>query len=192
MTDAVATDGALWQAASLRPDAFGILFDRHADAVYNHCFRRTGSWSTAEDLMSGVFLDAWRRRRDVRLDVDGSILPWLLAVANNAIRNQRRFLRRQHRLMTRLPPALPLAGDGTDSIIDRVDSQRQMQVVLDAIQDLSDAEKDVLSLCVWSELSYEAAAVALGIPVGTVRSRLSRARQKLRTKVDVDDKAPAI
>src|SRR5690606_11322289 len=56
------TDGDLWQkAAKGDPSAFGALFERHADAVYNHCFRRTGSWEAAEDLTSVVFLEAWRR-----------------------------------------------------------------------------------------------------------------------------------
>jgi len=78
-------DSELWRrAAGHDGTAFGELFERHADAVYLHCFRRTASWSTAEELTSVVFLEAWRRRRAVRLDTD-SILPWLLAVANNAI-----------------------------------------------------------------------------------------------------------
>jgi RNA polymerase sigma-70 factor, ECF subfamily len=58
------------------PSGFGRLFERHGRAVYNYCFRRTADWSAAEDLTSVVFLEAWRRRKDLRLDGD-SLLPWL-------------------------------------------------------------------------------------------------------------------
>ena len=78
------SDGDLWSQASAHEGAaFAELFERHSEAVYNHCFRRTGSWSLAEDLTSVAFLHAWRRRNQVKLHGD-SILPWLLAVANNA------------------------------------------------------------------------------------------------------------
>ena len=77
------SDSELWRRAALHdPGAFGDLFDRHAGRVHNHCFRRTADWSLAEDLTSVVFLEAWRKRKQVRLYQD-SVLPWLLAVANN-------------------------------------------------------------------------------------------------------------
>src|ERR1035437_7811734 len=81
------TDLELWQRAAAHDGAaFGQLFERHSRAVYNHCFRRTASWSSAEDLTSIVWAEAWRRRKDVRLHGE-SILPWLLAVANTCLRN---------------------------------------------------------------------------------------------------------
>lgn len=173
------TDGELWRkAAKGDPSAFGALFERHADAVYNHCFRRTGSWSAAEDLASVVFLEAWRRRRDVSLSGE-SILPWLLAVANNVVRNRDRSLRRHRRLLTKLPPAV-VAPDPADEAVSRVDDERAMRRVLQVFSRLLPDEQDVLALCVWAGLSYTDAAVALGVPVGTVRSRLSRARDHLR------------
>lgn len=172
------TDGQLWDSAGADPTAFGELFERHADSVYSHCFRRVGSWTAAEDLTSVVFLEAWRRRRDVRLSGD-SILPWLLAVANNALRNRNRSLRRHRRLLAKLPAAT-LAPDPADDVADRVDDERRMTRVLVALNRLNVHEQDVLVLCVWDGLDYAAAAVALGVPVGTVRSRLSRARQHLR------------
>ncbi len=70
---AVPTDRDLWAAATAGDgEAFGRIFDRHCRAVYNHCFRRTGSWSTAEDLTSVVFLEAWRRHREVELHGDSA------------------------------------------------------------------------------------------------------------------------
>lgn len=170
-------DESLWARAHDSPTAFGELYERHADSVYNHCFRRTGSWSIAQDLTSTVFLDAWRRRREVRL-VGDSILPWLLAVANNAIRNSARSRRRYLRLLERLPAEDKVADHSEDAVA-RIDSERRMQRVLVAFGHLTAAEQDVLSLCGWAGLSYEDAAAALGIPVGTVRSRLSRSREKL-------------
>ncbi|WP_407671474.1 RNA polymerase sigma factor [Parafrankia elaeagni] len=74
--------------------AFGCLFRRHFTAVYAYCFHRLGSWSAAEDASSVVFLEAWRRRADAVV-VSGSLRPWLLGVATNVMRNQRRAARRR-------------------------------------------------------------------------------------------------
>lgn len=172
-------DGDLWQqAADGDPSAFGALFERHINAVYTHCFRRTGSWSAAEDLASVVFLEAWRRRREVSLSGD-SILPWLLAVSNNVVRNRDRSLRRHRRLLAKLPAAV-VSPDPAEEAVSRVDDERAMRRVLEVFSRLLPDEQDVLALCVWAGLSYADAAVALGVPVGTVRSRLSRARDHLR------------
>lgn len=173
------SDADLWMRVSKHdPAAFRELFERHSSAVYNHCFRRTASWSSAQDLTSVVFLEAWRRRRDVRLSED-SILPWLLAVANNASRNRDRSLRRHRRLLAKLPSAM-LVPDPADEVAGRIDDERAMSRVLSVWSHLTQPEQDVLALCVWAELSYADAAVALGVPIGTVRSRLARARDHLR------------
>lgn len=174
------SDGDLWSLAAHDHDgdAFGVLFDRHADAVYAHCFRRTASWSVAEDLTSVVFMEAWRRRTDVRLS-GNSILPWLLAVANNATRNAERSLRRHKRLLAALPPP-EAVSDIAEDAARRADSERAMRSVRELLAALAAPEREVLELCDWAGLSYAQAAVALDVPVGTVRSRLSRARQHLR------------
>ncbi len=176
----LATDQELWSYAAGRQagSAFGELFERHADAVYVHCFRRTGSWSVAEDLTSTVFLEAWRRRKHVRFAGD-SALPWLLAVANNATRNAERALRRYRRLLAKLPPP---AGDPdiADEAAIRVDQERAARRVLGMLGGLPERDREILALCDWSGVSYAAAAAVLRIPEGTVRSRLSRARQHIR------------
>lgn len=173
------TDSELWcRAAANDPTAFGALFERHADAIYTHCFRRTASWSAAEDLTSVVFLEAWRRRREVALSGE-SILPWLLAVANNASRNRDRAMRRHRRLLAKLPAAGTIP-DPADDAVTRLDDEQRMQRVLQVFNQLNPPEQDVLALCLWAGLSYTDAAVALRIPVGTVRSRLARARGRLR------------
>src|SRR5712691_8826257 len=98
------SDLELWERAR-RGDhaAFGALFTRHARPVYNFCFRRTADWALAEDLTSAVFLEGWRRREQVRL-AGPSALPWLLGVATNLLRNQRRSLRRYRGALARLSP----------------------------------------------------------------------------------------
>jgi RNA polymerase sigma factor (sigma-70 family) len=171
------TDLNLWtQARRGDVDAFGRLFERHARAIYNFCFRRTADWSTAEDLTSLVFLEAWRRR-DTELLPD-KVLPWLYGIATNVVRNRRRASRRHAAALARFaPPDAPT--DFTEEILDRLDDERQMAKVLRLVSRLPRAQQDVLALCVWTGLSYEDASLALGVPVGTVRSRLARARARL-------------
>ena len=186
-----ASDQELWSLAADQHagPAFGELFERHADRIYAHCFHRTGSWSMAEDLTSVVFLEAWRRRREVRFSGD-SVLPWLLAVANNATLNAQRTLRRHRRLLVKLPPA----GDEPDIAEDavrRVDTERAAAHLLCALDGLREPEREVLALCDWAGLSYAEASDALGVPAGTIRSRLSRARQHLRDLVDGGTEASA-
>ncbi len=82
------SDAALWlRSRDGDADAFGLLFERHATAIYNFCFRRIGDWAAAEDLLSIVFLEAWRRR-DKELPPD-KVLPWLYGIATNVVRNRR-------------------------------------------------------------------------------------------------------
>lgn len=177
------SDGQLWSRASGERDgeAFGELFARHMNAVYNHCFRRTGSWSAAEDLTSVVFLEAWRKRRDVRLAGE-SLLPWLLAVANNATRNADRSLRRYRRLLGKLPESGSVP-DIADDAAGRADDERAMRLILAELRALGEPEREVIALVDWAGLSYAEAAAALGVPVGTVRSRLNRAREHLRGRL---------
>lgn len=175
------SDSDLWQQATERDGAaFGLLFRRHGRTVYNHCFRRTASWAEAEDLTSTVFLEAWRRRRDVRFYSE-SVLPWLLAVANNMMRNAGRAKRRHQRFLTKLPEP-PEVTDFVDDLAHRVDDERAMAGILAAISHLRIEEQEAIALCDWAGLSYDAAANALGVPVGTIRSRLSRAHHRLRDR----------
>jgi RNA polymerase sigma factor (sigma-70 family) len=154
-----------------------VLFERHARPIYSYCFRRVGNWTEAEDLLSVVFLEAWRRR-DVHL-ADGMVLRWLYGVATNVRRNASRSHRRYQRALRRMPPPKP-TPDFSSDVGSRLDDEMQMQVALALVGRLREEEQDVFRLCGWSELSYEEAAAALRVPVGTVRSRLSRARAHLR------------
>jgi RNA polymerase sigma factor (sigma-70 family) len=159
-------------------DEFGVLFEEHARAVYNHAFRLTGNWSAAEEVVSLTFLEAWRLRGTVRPE-GGSLLPWLLGIALNVARNVSRAARRQQAALSRLPKA-PDVPDFADDLAGRLDDAERLQHLHAALNGLRRTERDVLALCVWSGLNYAEAAEALGVPVGTVRSRLSRARRKLQ------------
>jgi len=159
-------------------NAFGALFEQNARAVYNHAFRLTGNWSTAEDVVSLTFLEAWRLRGTIRPEGD-SLLPWLLGIAVNVARNVSRATRRHQAAMNRLPAA-PEVPDFADELAGRLDDTARLEVVRTALSRLRRGEQDVIALCVWADLSYAEAAEALGVPVGTVRSRLSRARRRLQ------------
>ncbi len=173
------SDRELWvRAAEHDGEAFEELFRRHGPAIYNHCFRRTASWSTAEELTSVVFLQAWRKRRKVRFYSD-SVLPWLLAVANNVLRDTFRSQRRQRRLLAKVPPLPPVTFEEDAS--QRLDDERRMAQVLESVRSLRLEEQEVIRLCNWTGLSQSEAAAILGIPAGTVRSRLARAHDHIRT-----------
>lgn len=174
---AEASDRALLQASSNGDDrAFASLYDRHARKIYNYLFRRLADWSEAEDLTAVVFLEAFRRRADAVL-VEGELSPWLYGVATNVLRNRRRAQWRHRRLLAQLAgePRRPAGSD----LHERLEATEQMRSVLERIRTLPRSQQDVVALCVWSGLTYEEAAAALGVPVGTVRSRLARARASL-------------
>ncbi|MEV1174378.1 RNA polymerase sigma factor [Nonomuraea sp. NPDC049784] len=157
--------------------AFGELFDDCAKSVYNHAFRLTANWSTAEDVMALTFLEAWRLRS--RIDPEGgSLRPWLLGIATNVARNVRRAARRHDDALVRLPRGEEVP-DFADEVVGRIDDAERLAAVRQAYGRLRRQEQDVFALCVWAGLDYAQAAEALGVPVGTVKSRLSRARKKL-------------
>jgi len=163
-------------------EAFGELYEQYARAVYNHAFRLTGDWSVAEDVMSATFLDAWRTREKIEAE-GGSLRPWLLGIATNKAHNANRGVRRRFAFLARVPVPEPVE-DFAEEAAGRIDDARRLAAVHRAIRGLRRQEQEVLALCVWSGLDYQQTADALGIPVGTVRSRLSRARAKLRHLTD--------
>ena len=187
------SDRALWQQAREGDgSAFGTLFERHAGRIYNYCFRRTADWAQAEDLTSSTFLVAWRSHGRAPLQAE-SALPLLYGIATNALRNQRRSLRRRREALARLPLERVEETDLAEDASTRLDDQAAMRQLLRLFARLPGREQDVIALCDWSGLSYEDAAAALDIPIGTVRSRLSRGRRRLRElattggpEVDVD------
>ncbi|MEU9250562.1 RNA polymerase sigma factor [Streptomyces sp. NPDC048270] len=157
---------------------FAEIYDAHAQAVYAHAVRMTADRTGAEDIVSLTFLEAWRLRDT--LDSVTSHRAWLFGVATNVIRNTRRAARRHRDAIARLPPpdAVP---DVADAVVSRIADAAQAAATLAVLKRLRRTDREVLLLHVWSGLSHDEVAQACGVPVGTVRSRLSRTRARLRT-----------
>jgi RNA polymerase sigma factor (sigma-70 family) len=173
------SDRRLWErAVEGQASAFGELFERHASSVYNYLFRRCGNWATAQDLTSVVFLELWRKRADISLE-RASALPLLLGVATNVLRNRRRAERRHKAALERMPVPADSWSPHED-VVEKMAEEQRMQELLAVLDQLPKREQDLIVLCVWMELSYEEAADVLCIPVGTVGSRLSRGKWRLR------------
>ncbi|MEU9042678.1 MULTISPECIES: RNA polymerase sigma factor [unclassified Kitasatospora] len=158
--------------------AFGELFDDAAGDLYRYAVRATGDWAVAEDVVQLTFLEAWRLRRTLCED-GGAVRPWLFGIAANVLRNRARAARRHRAAMERLPER-EVVPDFADELVGRLDDSAQLAAAQRALAGLRKAEREVFGLCVWAGLDYASAAEALGVPIGTVRSRLSRARTKLR------------
>lgn len=174
------------------PDAFGQLFDEHAAAVYRHAARLTGHGrhgAVADDIVSLTFLEAWRLRERV-LPGEASLRPWLLGIATNVARNTARAGRRHQAALARIPPPGP-APDIADEVVQRMADAAELAAAHRALGQLRRGEREVFTLCVWEGLSAAAAAEALGVAVGTVRARLSRARKRLRRLTESELEAGA-
>jgi RNA polymerase sigma factor (sigma-70 family) len=155
------------------PDAFGDLFNEFARRIYNYAYRLLSDWSAAEEVVSMTFLEAWRRRASIEPD-GGSLLPWLLGIATNHARGFSRARRRYRAALSRLPPPSP-EPDFSDAVATRIDDNALFTAAQAALDGLRRSEREVLALCVDAELDYASIAEVLNVPVGTVRSRLSRA-----------------
>ncbi|WP_338678123.1 RNA polymerase sigma factor [Streptomyces sp. SCSIO 30461] len=160
------------------PEAFREMFQDHAQMVYRHAVRVSGDWAVAQDVVSLTFLEAWRLRGKLR-DEGDTPRPWLMGIATNVLRNAARAARRHDRVVARIPAA-EAVPDFADELIGRIADAEQIAAAQAVLAQLRRAEREVFTLCVWSGLSYAEAAQALGVPVGTVRSRLARARSRLR------------
>lgn len=160
-------------------EAFRVLFHRHSNTVYNFCFRRTASWAVAEDATQSTFTTLWRFAATGRLEPlrSTSARPLLLATARGECSNANRARERQLRLVDRVKNEASRA-QAPDSW---VESELIMTEIREALAQLPHHQRDVVELVAWAELSLTETAVALQVPVVTVKSRLSRARQRLLT-----------
>ena len=182
MTALGESDQELWQRVRKNDrEAFSMLFERYADSVYNYCFRRSADWASAEDMASSVFVETWRRRRDLEITSESDrLLPWLLGVATNLLRGHNRSAARLARALRReRTSARSHEPDFAEDAVGRVADEQRMQAVHSSIRALPQGEQEALALYAWASLSYQEIAIALDIPVGTVRSRLARARSRL-------------
>lgn len=163
------------------PPAFGAIFDRHGAGVYRYVRRRVGD-DLASDLTAEVFLRAFRDRGRFDGRGEGSALPWLLGIATNVVAMNQRSEKRRLRAYARAATserATPSMGD----VDQRLDAEALGAVLAAALAELPARQRDVLLLRAWADLSPAEIAVALGLPAGTVRSDLHRARGFLESEL---------
>ena len=170
------TDAQIIATSGSDPSRFGEIFDRHFPAIHRYVNRRVGR-ELADDLASETFSVAFRNRGrfDPTRDDAG---PWLYGIAANLLRDHRRSERR--RLLAYAKTGVdPVTDEGFDAVDARLDASVAGPVVARALVRLKPGDREALLLFAWAELTYREIAEALAIPVGTVRSRLSRARRQV-------------
>jgi RNA polymerase sigma factor (sigma-70 family) len=161
------------------PERFSGLFDRYAPVVHGYLSRRVGA--LADDLLSETFLLAFRGR-DGYDPARGPVRAWLFGIATNLVRRHARDEERRYRAFGRAAAALdPTANEFDTSTASRVDAQALRADLAAVLADLAEPDRDVLLLWAYLQLPYSEIAAALDVPVGTVRSRLHRARGVVRT-----------
>ena len=158
------------------PEAFGLIYDRHAATLLRFLGRRVGA-QVAEGLVGELFRIAFERRKT--FDVSRvSALPWLYGIGSNLLLKHRRAEARRLRASARMAVGDEAAERRTSAAA--LDARVLFPRVAGAIEALPDPEREALLLFAWEELSYQGVAEALDLPIGTVRSRLNRARAHLR------------
>ncbi|MDN4609586.1 RNA polymerase sigma factor [Arthrobacter burdickii] len=178
------TDAEIVERSRYGPAAFGELYDRHGPDIYRYAARRAGDF-VAEDVMAETFLIAFEGRFDF-VGSTGAVRPWLFGIATN-------LLRRHHRAEERVLRALVKLGgrvedpDFLGAVDERLDAPGNQARIARALQGLPAIDRDAILLLAWADLSYEDIATATAVPLGTVRSRINRARRKLRVNLTLSD-----
>jgi len=162
------------------PEAFGLIYDRYAPTLLRFLGRRVGA-RVAEGLVGELFRIAFERRETFDAS-RANALPWLYGIGSNVLLKHRRAEARRLRASARMLAA----GTAVDrrASAAALDARVLFPRVADAIETLPDPEREALLLFAWEELPYEAVAEALELPIGTVRSRLNRARARLRELIE--------
>jgi RNA polymerase sigma factor (sigma-70 family) len=172
-----ADDATVIQLSRHEPEQFTVLFRRHAPHIQRYVVRRLGQ-DAADDIVAETFLLAFRQR-DCYDQTRADARPWLYGIATNLIGRHRRTEIRMYRALARTG-ADPVMEPFTDRVDDRVSASTASRRLAAALARLPEEFRDTLLLVAWGDLSYAEVATALEVPVGTVRSRMSRARSKLR------------
>lgn len=159
------------------------LFDSDAADLYRYLARRAGA-AVAEHVLSATFLQALESYRMFD-PARGSQRAWLYGIAANLLRRHHRAEARRWQAYARYP--VERADDPSERAAERADAAGNHGLVAQAVARLDARDRDVLLLYAWAELSYAEIAQALDLPVGTVRSRLSRARRQVRAGLDLPD-----
>jgi RNA polymerase sigma factor (sigma-70 family) len=164
----------------VEPARFAEVFDRHYPAILRYLRRRIGP-DLADDLAAETFTLAFRRRHQYRGE-HADAAAWLYGIAGNLLRQHARAEVRRLRAYARVVPD-PIGPDIGDGVAERVDAAAAGRRAALAVADLPANQREVLLLFAWAELDYDGIARALGVPEGTVRSRLHRARKRLRRRL---------
>ncbi len=172
------SDAEVIRASLVEPGGFGAVFDRHATVVFRYLVRRVGV-DDAEVLLGDVFRIAFEKRSAYDCN-RANARPWLYGIATNLLAHHRRSEARRIAATARLLTAQQPGEDPTERVVARLDAVDLWPEIADAVARLPEGERDALLLYVWEELGYDEIAAALDVPVGTVRSRLNRARRTLR------------
>lgn len=187
-----------WRGRSVGPDGeliarslsdgrvFASIFDRYYEEIWRYLCRRAGR-AAADELASETFVRAFAGRAAYD-HAQPSARAWLYGVATNLLRERSRSERRYWRALGRATPSAAL-GDAADEAHARVDAGALAPMLRAALAGLSADDRDTLLLLAVGELSYEEIAVATGVPVGTVRSRLHRARRQMQIALASDTAA---
>ena len=174
----VSTDSEIIQRSLGQPRAFAELFDRHAGALGGYAARRLGP-DAGQDILSETFLVAFARRASFDSTWE-SALPWLYGIASRLIRKHRATEAKYFRSSVELSGREEHVSHGDlDATIARLDAELSTRELAPSIAALPAKERETLLLYAWGDLTYEEIAAALGVPVGTVRSRMNRVRTKL-------------
>lgn len=181
MNPVTSTDAELIERSLRVPETFATIFDRHAPHIQRYLARRLGQ-QVADDLLAETFLAAFAKRGRYDLGRPDA-RPWLYGIATNLVGQHRREEVRRYRM----PSVVPDESDHADRVAADVTAQAMRSMLTGALASLSTADRDVLLLIAWEQLSYDEVAAALGVPVGTVRSRLHRARRKVREALGTDN-----
>jgi RNA polymerase sigma-70 factor (ECF subfamily) len=172
-----ADDAAVIESSWLEPERFAVLFDRHAPHIHRYLARRAGR-QVADDLVAETFLTAFAKRDRYDLGYSDA-RPWLYGIATNLVGQHRRDEVRQYRIRQGAV-AEPEVPDHADRVAAGVTAQATRALLDAALAELPAGDRDVLLLIAWEQLTYQEVSRALAIPAGTVRSRLHRARTKVR------------
>jgi RNA polymerase sigma factor (sigma-70 family) len=174
------TDAQVIEASLGDAEAFGEIFDRHFPEISRYLERRVGP-AGREDLAAEAFSIAFRKRGGYDL-ARGDCRPWLFGIAANLIRNHRRSERRQLRAYMTMGAELDLADEFAEAE-SRIEAHARAPEIFEALASIGRRERELILLFAWAELSYGEIAEALSIPVGTVKSGISRARNQVQSKI---------
>jgi RNA polymerase sigma-70 factor, ECF subfamily len=179
----LSTDADVVVASWDEPSAFAVLFDRHAGVVCRFVAGRAPR-NDIDDLVSETFVAAFRSRKRYDRHYDDA-RPWLLGIAVNVLRHHYRAEARRRRRPWSSQPEEP-TGDHAEGVASGLDARSGWEHVVRALSQLDDRYREVLLLTASADLTYEEMARALGVPVGTVRSRVARGRRQLRELLDAE------